>query len=274
MKKNTIFSLSNFVTIGHTVLRKRNIYFAFLFCLPVFIFSQSVQTESFELSEQQKQEIENIWGFSTLSMEVFDIDKQNLNAIVKSQGEEVILSLSIGTHNWEIKMWEAPIIINDPVCNIYRGELTNTSCYSRVYLHVSDDYFYGYVYKGNKRFRITSPPELLSNPISQEFLLSTMHRSPPPGQNETDCFEDIEPGFKVFPNPASTYFKMTFEEVLTVRCELKLYNNLGKLMFQKGLDSGSQEFRVELLGVDPGIYFYELERHGEAIKSGKLVVAE
>jgi hypothetical protein len=112
---------------------------------------------------------------------------------VKSQGAEVLLSLTIGNHTWNIKMKEAPIFINDPVCNIYRGELTNTSAsYSRVYLHISDDYFYGYIYDGDKRFRITSPPTSLSTPISQEFLLYETQKTPPIVQNPIDCTINIE----------------------------------------------------------------------------------
>lgn len=78
----------------------------------------------------------------------------------------------------------------------------------------------------------------------------------------------------VFPNPANTYFKVVFEETLAENCGLKLYSSVGKLMLQKELDPGSREFRVELLGVNPGIYFYELERQGEIAKSGKLIVIE
>jgi hypothetical protein len=77
-----------------------------------------------------------------------------------------------------------------------------------------------------------------------------------------------------FQTPANTYFKVVFEETLAENCGLKLYSSVGKLMLQKELDPGSREFRVELLGVNPGIYFYELERQGEIAKSGKLIVIE
>jgi len=77
----------------------------------------------------------------------------------------------------------------------------------------------------------------------------------------------------IFPNPAPGYFKVVFEEALRRPGRVALYNALGQAVLEEALGPGSREFRVELSGVAPGMYFYSVFRDGELVRGGKLVVA-
>ncbi|MCO6493558.1 MAG: hypothetical protein J5I98_34375, partial [Phaeodactylibacter sp.] len=77
----------------------------------------------------------------------------------------------------------------------------------------------------------------------------------------------------IFPNPAPGYFKVVFEEALRRPGRVVLYNGLGQAALETQLEAGSREFRIELSGVAPGLYFYGVFRDGVAVKGGKLVVA-
>lgn len=85
----------------------------------------------------------------------------------------------------------------------------------------------------------------------------------------------LYPGPKayVFPNPAPGYFKVVFEEALRRPGRVILYNALGQAVLEEALGPGGREFRVELSGVAPGLYFYSVFRDGELVRGGKLVVA-
>jgi len=77
----------------------------------------------------------------------------------------------------------------------------------------------------------------------------------------------------IFPNPAPGYFKVVFEEALRRPGRVVLYNALGQAVLEVALEAGGREFRVELSGVAPGLYFYSVFRDGELARDGKLVVA-
>jgi len=77
----------------------------------------------------------------------------------------------------------------------------------------------------------------------------------------------------IFPNPAPGYFKVVFEEALRRPGRVILYNALGQAVLEVALEAGGREFRVELSGVAPGMYFYSMFRDGELVRGGKLVVA-
>jgi len=77
----------------------------------------------------------------------------------------------------------------------------------------------------------------------------------------------------IFPNPAPGYFKVVFEEALRRPGRIILYNALGQAVLEEALGPGGREFRVELSGVAPGLYFYSMFRDGELVRGGKLVVA-
>ena len=76
----------------------------------------------------------------------------------------------------------------------------------------------------------------------------------------------------VFPNPATDYFKVVFEEELTTPAQVVLYDGLGRKVFGEKLEFGFREFRLSLDGLRSGLFFYEVKRGGKVMKSGKLVV--
>ncbi|MCO6488605.1 MAG: T9SS type A sorting domain-containing protein, partial [Phaeodactylibacter sp.] len=99
---------------------------------------------------------------------------------------------------------------------------------------------------------------------------------PPPCEPVVSSEEEAPPSRQkayVFPNPALSYFKVVFEQALRRPGRAVLYNGLGQVALEEVLEAGSREFRIELSGVAPGLYFYGVFREGVAVKGGKLVVA-
>ena len=76
----------------------------------------------------------------------------------------------------------------------------------------------------------------------------------------------------VFPNPATDYFKVVFEEELITPAQVVLYDGLGRKVSGEKLEFGFREFRLSLDGLRSGLFFYEVRREERVIKSGKLVV--
>ncbi|MCO6488317.1 MAG: hypothetical protein J5I98_07870, partial [Phaeodactylibacter sp.] len=95
-----------------------------------------------------------------------------------------------------------------------------------------------------------------------EPIVSTKEQEPP-----------IRQKAYVFPNPAPGYFKVVFEQALRRPGRVMLYNGLGQVVLEEVLGAGGGEFRIELSGVAPGLYFYGVFREGVAVKGGRLVVA-
>lgn len=99
---------------------------------------------------------------------------------------------------------------------------------------------------------------------------------PPPCEPVVSIEEEALPtGQKayVFPNPAPGYFKVVFEEALRRPGRVVLYNGLGQVVLEEVLETGGREFRLEVGGMPPGLYFYSVFLEGELVKGGKLVVA-
>ncbi|MCO6490120.1 MAG: T9SS type A sorting domain-containing protein [Phaeodactylibacter sp.] len=99
---------------------------------------------------------------------------------------------------------------------------------------------------------------------------------PPPCEPVVSTEEEVPPVRQqayVFPNPAPGYFKVVFEQALRRPGRVVLYNGLGQAALETQLEAGSREFRIELSGVAPGLYFYGVFRDGEVVKGGKLVVS-
>ena len=76
----------------------------------------------------------------------------------------------------------------------------------------------------------------------------------------------------IFPNPASSYFKVAFEQELSGVAEVFLYDALGRKVLSQKMSKGIREFNIPLDGVQKGLYFYEVIYKGQKGKSGKLVV--
>ncbi len=99
---------------------------------------------------------------------------------------------------------------------------------------------------------------------------------PPPCEPIVSTEEEELPSWQkayVFPNPAPGYFKVVFEEALRRAGRVVLYNGLGQVALEEVLEAGGREFRLEVGGMPPGLYFYSVFLEGELVKGGKLVVA-
>ena len=81
------------------------------------------------------------------------------------------------------------------------------------------------------------------------------------------------PALKVFPNPASGAVTFAFEGEIPAGFgdKLMIYNAMGQGFKPETIGSGSQ-LKVEVSGLRPGIYFYELDGGESGIQTGKLII--
>jgi hypothetical protein len=76
---------------------------------------------------------------------------------------------------------------------------------------------------------------------------------------------------KVFPNPAADFVTIEIPENLPQNAELKLYNALGQLVFQKSLNKGEKAIKLDLRVYKSGVYFFEVVGVDGVLGSGKFV---
>jgi hypothetical protein len=77
--------------------------------------------------------------------------------------------------------------------------------------------------------------------------------------------------FKVFPNPAHDYTTIELSENWTNSAELIIYNAVGQKVSQRNFSKGETNLKVNLQGLKPGIYFFELVGEDAILGSGKFV---
>ena len=72
----------------------------------------------------------------------------------------------------------------------------------------------------------------------------------------TDINENISKGINIFPNPNNGQFKIYFGDLNLVNPEIKILNNLGKVVFEaSGNIYGENNMDINLNDLDSGIYF-------------------
>jgi hypothetical protein len=76
---------------------------------------------------------------------------------------------------------------------------------------------------------------------------------------------------KVYPNPATDYVTIELPENLPQNAELKLYNALGQMVFQRSLNKGEKAIKLDLKGFEIGAYFFEIIGEDGVLGSGKFV---
>jgi len=75
----------------------------------------------------------------------------------------------------------------------------------------------------------------------------------------------------VFPNPATNELTVDFD--LTDKGYFELYDLIGAKRKNVSFDSGTLTKRIDLTGIDSGLYFYSVvDMKGNRIKTGKLIV--
>lgn len=74
----------------------------------------------------------------------------------------------------------------------------------------------------------------------------------------------------VYPNPASTTARLSWEAVEGA-VVLNIRSVSGQLLYSRSVE-GMSEAEINVAGFTPGMYFYTLERQGERLGSGKLLV--
>ncbi|MDF1572665.1 MAG: CotH kinase family protein [Bacteroidales bacterium] len=88
---------------------------------------------------------------------------------------------------------------------------------------------------------------------------------------ETGTWEKIQSGWKVYPNPARDQIFIETGIAFLQPHEFILLDITGKKLLHKQLVNGSQKMSVHLSGLEPGIYIYVLQAHGQRLH-GKIEV--
>jgi hypothetical protein len=85
--------------------------------------------------------------------------------------------------------------------------------------------------------------------------------------------ETIKYEINVQPNPTDDYIEFTWDELPTLP-SIKLYNAVGKLMWEGDLSNEIDYFHLNTDFLQSGIYFYQLYSKGKPtyVKAGKLVI--
>jgi len=95
-----------------------------------------------------------------------------------------------------------------------------------------------------------------------------------------DVLTSIEEQFKaselkVYPNPASEICNIDLSSIAinAQDYQLQVYDALGKKMKSTSIPMGSESTNIDVSDMAEGMYLFVVEKNGEAMKTGKLVVS-
>jgi len=100
---------------------------------------------------------------------------------------------------------------------------------------------------------------------------STAHVIPSIGYPLSDM---TELNFILYPNPAEDRFNIQFEQPLTERTDLELFNYLGTQVRELQMEPGTDKYTVEVGDLVKGIYFVRLKRDGRVMGYSRLVIMD
>lgn len=98
-----------------------------------------------------------------------------------------------------------------------------------------------------------------------DFAVRWVTTEPTANENAADAVQTV-----VYPNPAVTTARLTWEAVEGA-VVLNVRSVSGQLLYSRPVE-GLTETEINVAGFTPGMYFYTLERQGERLASGKLLV--
>ena len=82
------------------------------------------------------------------------------------------------------------------------------------------------------------------------------------------------PEVAVYPNPACDYLMVEYKGGIGKSLHFSLFDVLGRMEMHEELSGEAASQRIDLSGFAPGLYFFKIERNGQAVKTGKVTVAE
>jgi hypothetical protein len=100
---------------------------------------------------------------------------------------------------------------------------------------------------------------------------STAHVIPSIGYPQSDM---TELNFILYPNPAKDMFNVLFEQPLTERTKLEMFNYLGTQVRELQMEPGLDRFTVDTGDLVKGIYFVRLKRDGRVMGYSRLVIMD
>lgn len=78
--------------------------------------------------------------------------------------------------------------------------------------------------------------------------------------------------FTIYPNPATSYFEIFWNNPLPKKAELFLFDSFGRPAMKESLPSGTIRHTVSLDDLNSGIYFWKVKIDGKFTPGGKVVV--
>ena len=78
----------------------------------------------------------------------------------------------------------------------------------------------------------------------------------------------------IFPNPSDGLVLLQTEQNLPPDSHFKVYDQAGRLVFEKELQSGLDKQNIEMYDLQTGMYFYEVLLSDFVIGNGKLVISK
>ena len=78
-------------------------------------------------------------------------------------------------------------------------------------------------------------------------------------------------GIKIFPNPIGSSFSLTFQEPVQFSIEIKIFDSLGRVVFERTHSKGTEKLEIKSNTWNSGIYFVKIYRNGYQISSSKII---
>ena len=112
----------------------------------------------------------------------------------------------------------------------------------------------------------------IQNISSKEVFQAVSEKGPDIIVGIDKMFPDKSTGFSLYPNPAKEWLTLNFEEPLSAKADIRIYDFQGMLISSYKAGSGSTEFTIENPGLKGGIYLVRLSSGGMDLGFRKLVI--
>ena len=96
---------------------------------------------------------------------------------------------------------------------------------------------------------------------------------------ENNCSNELQPRsadknksmqFAIYPNPTDGMIYLTIGD--NIADEMIIFNSMGEKITTKNVNTGKNNFVIDMSGFENGIYIYKLNKGNKEIFSGKLVL--
>ncbi|MCK5856496.1 MAG: SBBP repeat-containing protein [Bacteroidales bacterium] len=82
---------------------------------------------------------------------------------------------------------------------------------------------------------------------------------------------NLNENIRLYPNPSYNYLNIEFGDYLIDKSEIKIYDLLGKLVFDEKVEKGIKVYRIDIQALSPGVYNLQIESSETVLVSRVLL---